>query len=573
MQPAACTDAIPKAPVGMGGTITAAGYLWLALWLAMSAMLLAPAAAIAQSSPYFEIDRLNPGLPDPPPSVDRRTAHGAMASFIDLTELGDYEAARHLLNLSALPEGMQAQKGAELARELGLVIDRKVIVPWDSLLDRPDNLDATGSDRLASAGEPRYSVLIGRIENGRRDGAIRLNRVKPGNGDPAWVFSRETVAQIEAFYRQHGPTALERALPAGLKMETFFGLALWELIALPVLIVVALGIGRLSYLAFRSAGEQANGTIASVVFDSMRWPSVIAIVASVLLISTSWIFVFSGPISTIVNPLIAIGFIAAILLFGLKLIDTLMRQFVTFDMGELAEHDQDATRSLATSMAAVRRALIVVAVLVSGGVFLTSVQLFGALGLSILASAGAITLIFGFAARRVLGNILASLQIALNRSARIGDQVLFEDTWCTVERIHFTFVQLKIWNEDRLIVPVERFVSDKFINYTLATSQQIRTVKLTLAQTVDMEAMREAFMDMLAEQDGVIAPKEAMMRVYDQDAFGVVLRFQFRAEDPNKGWTAECELREKLMTAAQKLENESDVPTLPSGGMDMPDGG
>ena len=58
------------------------------------------------------------------------------------------------------------------------------------------------------------------------------------------------------------------------------------------------------------------------------------------------------------------------------------------------------------------------------GFVLTSINSFQSLGLSLLASAGAVTVVLGFAAREVLGNILASVQIALNRSARIGDQLI-----------------------------------------------------------------------------------------------------------------------------------------------------
>ena len=303
------------------------------------------------------------------------------------------------------------------------------------------------------------------------------------------------------------------------------------------------------------------------MLDSMRWPSVIAIVTTVLLVSTNWIFTFSGPISTVMQPLILIGYIIALLMFGLRLIDTVMSQFITFDMSELSGHDRDESRSLATGMAAVRRALIVVAVMVSLGIILTSTQLFGALGLSILASAGALTLILGFAARPVLGNIMASLQIAINRSARIGDQIEYEGQWCTVERIHFTFVQLKIWNGDRLVVPVEHFVSDSFINYTMTEVAQTRVVKLTLAHSVDLAAMRERFKTLVAEQEGVTDPDEAMMLAISHDAFGVVVRFQFPCADPNSGWITECELREKLVTAAQELDTR-ERPALPQNHMD-----
>ena len=121
---------------------------------------------------------------------------------------------------------------------------------------------------------------------------------------------------------------------------------------------------------------------------------------------------------------------------------------------------------------------LVFAVIIGLGVLLHELHLFRTVGLSLLASAGVIGLVLGFAAREVLGNILASLQIALNRSARIGDQVIFDDRWCTVERIHFTYVQLRIWTGNRYVVPVAHFVSEPFENLTMVEPEMMRVVVL-----------------------------------------------------------------------------------------------
>jgi small-conductance mechanosensitive channel len=146
-------------------------------------------------------------------------------------------------------------------------------------------------------------------------------------------------------------------------------------------------------------------------------------------------------------------------------------------------------------------------------------------GFSLLASAGVLTLIFGFAARRhVLGNIVASLQIALNKSARIGDRVYFEDQWCTVERIYFTYVQLMRWDSVRLIVPVSEFLGDTFINLTKEETSMIRTVVLTLSNDFDISRLRRDFFDLLRDRDDIVEKDAAAVRVVSQDAIGQEVR-------------------------------------------------
>ncbi|WP_099826459.1 mechanosensitive ion channel family protein [Oceaniglobus indicus] len=529
---------------------------------ALAAIAWAPARGLAQD-PWFEIDSLNPGLPPPAETVNRRTAYSAMETFIDSVEAGRSMDAAHVLNLADVPEERQATVGPELANRLGRLMDRNVLIPWRRLLDRPDNLDARASGDSATAGSARQSILISYVDGPRREVEIRLNRVKPPNGDPVWVFSRETVNRIDTLYAIHGPTRLERMLPEHLRREAIWGLAWWELIALPLLLALAALAGWSSYRMFEWRSRKADGGWQTAALHALRWPSVIAVVTSVVWIATGSLVVFSGPISAVMNPLIVIGYVLAFMLFALQMIDTAMRRFVTFDMGELSEHGRDDSRTLATAMSAARRVLVILATVVSVGIVLSAAQLSSRLGLSLLASAGALTLILGFAARRVLGNILASMQIMLNRSARIGDQINFEGQWCTVERIHFTFVQLKVWNGDRLVVPVERFVSDSFLSYTLAQTSQVRTIRITLAHSADLDAVREAFNAIVRDHDGVSDPDNAQMKMVDQDAFGPVARFQIPVENPDVGWAAECEVREALLSKLQQMDRDADHPILP----------
>ncbi|MFX8692416.1 mechanosensitive ion channel domain-containing protein, partial [Acinetobacter baumannii] len=58
------------------------------------------------------------------------------------------------------------------------------------------------------------------------------------------------------------------------------------------------------------------------------------------------------------------------------------------------------------------------------------------LGTSLLASAGVAGLIVGFAAKPVLSNMLAGLQIALTQPIRIEDVVIIENEWGWVEEIN-----------------------------------------------------------------------------------------------------------------------------------------
>lgn len=182
-------------------------------------------------------------------------------------------------------------------------------------------------------------------------------------------------------------------------------------------------------------------------------------------------------------------------------IDAVLNRIVPFDDDALADPRMEKRRNLATRITAWRRVLIIAIVLIGGAIVLAEAQFFGSLGLSILASAGALTLLIGFAARHILGNILVSLQIAMNRLAKIGDKLEFRGHIVTVERINFTYVQLLDWTRVRLIVPVSEFVAELFENWNMRSPSMIRTIKVKLAHDAEVQPLRDAFFKIVDDQD------------------------------------------------------------------------
>lgn len=529
--------------------------------------------AAAQQEGWFTTEALNPGLSDPPDVLDRRTPLAAMESFLYLAERDRFTEAAHLLDLSDLPEDSQPLLGERLARELAVVLERKVVIPWSSLADRPDGW-LTGSSDDNSTGRVRRSILIDRLEVDTHLVPIRINRVKAGeDADAVWVFSRQSVDNIPRLYRFYGPTALENSLPDWARAEAFWGMYVWEVLFIPVLIFVALASSLAVYRVMKRLGERTPQRWGRFVARSLKWPLAITLCAAIIGISTRQILVVSGVIDAILSPLLLIAYVVSATLALVLIIDEIFDMISQNNPDELADPENSHMRAMATTISAARKAVIVIAVLVGTGVVLASINTLNTVGLSLLASAGALTLILGFAAREVLGNILASVQIALNRSARIGDQLMFEGHFCTVERIHFTYVQLIIWNGNRLIVPVSHFVGDAFENWSLEDPAMVRPIKLTLAQTADVEQLRRAFFDLLdkEDQDDVSPRSSAKVHVTGQDVFGVKVRVELPTSNPATGWEIECRVREGLLAEAARIECESGTRMLPPAQQDLPD--
>ncbi len=99
-------------------------------------------------------------------------------------------------------------------------------------------------------------------------------------------------------------------------------------------------------------------------------------------------------------------------------------------------------------------------------------------GASLLASAGVLGIIGGIAARPVFSNLIAGLQLALAQPIRLDDVLIVQGEWGRVEEITGTYVVLRIWDERRLIIPLQWFIENPFQNWTRASSQIHQAVYL-----------------------------------------------------------------------------------------------
>ncbi|MDB5899751.1 MAG: putative small conductance mechanosensitive ion [Ramlibacter sp.] len=112
------------------------------------------------------------------------------------------------------------------------------------------------------------------------------------------------------------------------------------------------------------------------------------------------------------------------------------------------------------------------------------------LGASLLASAGVLGIIGGLAARPVFSNLISGLQLALAQPLRIDDVLIVKGEYGRVEEITGTYVVLKIWDERRMIVPLQWFIENPFENWTRTGSAIHQSVFLHVDFATPLEPLR-----------------------------------------------------------------------------------
>jgi small-conductance mechanosensitive channel len=177
-------------------------------------------------------------------------------------------------------------------------------------------------------------------------------------------------------------------------------------------------------------------------------------------------------------------------------------------------------------------------------------------GTSLLASAGLSALVIGLAAKSVFGNLLAGLQIALSQPLRIDDVLIVQGEWGRVEEITSTYVVLKIWDERRLVIPLQWFIDNPFQNWTRTTSQIIGSVFFWVDYTTDLAPLR-AEAARLAQGSKDHDGRVCLLQVVDTSERAMKLRLIVSSPSAGQNWDLCCLLREGLVALMQREQPDA----------------
>lgn len=523
---------------------------WLLSFLLVALACLIPlAAAVAQegeASAWYEADANAIELGEDAAMVNRRTPRETVRNFIAMSDAGNYESAAIFLNLADLPEDERATRGPDLARQLGVVIDRQLWINWPGLSARPDAMREKGSGNHPLAGQARSDIGLKMVELNGQAYEIRLGRYKAEGVEPVWLFTPQTVENIPVLYDAFGPRRFETYIPASL-LQRFGGLRAWEWIALPILMGLLLGLGFVTSRSIRWLGGMAGRPMLRQAAEKSRIPLALVVMALSAQLFLKLGVSFSGPATNIVRPLLIIVTVSGLGLTVLKVIDAVLDRVTMRVIGEIDDTRSMEQREFYTSIYALRRVVVLVTIAVAAIVVLSRLNLFESLGVTLLASAGVVTVLLGIAGQAVLGNIMASLQIALAKPVRIGDSVLFEGHWAYVESIYYTFIRLRTWDERRIIVPVKYFISQPFENWSVADARILKTITLFLDHRADITRLRDVFIELAKQDEGVIDHEDLAAHVTKHTRDGQEISFYATSPDPSAAWTMAMRLREKML--------------------------
>lgn len=487
-----------------------------------------------------------PVEPAAPPDVPvaYRSARATMATYLAAHEAGDMAAAARCLDLGGLPAPARDSAGRRLASRLREVIVRvKRVVPQD-IPDRPD-------------GGP-YTFYLD--ERGR----IEIARQEDGERRGHWLFSRDTVASIEALFAAHeglrpidapgerrfidDPSLWVRdKIPPALK-ERQFGLERWQWLGLLLIALVGMVVQRAATAAIRvlSAWRLARHRIKLSRLTMVKFVRPFGILAMAL----TWyggvqlLDLGARPSAALLTILKFVAVIAAIWA-AYRLIDLL-----GVYLHALAERTVTKVDDVLVPL--LRKTIKIVLIVVGVMIVLQTIGVQEASLNTVFAGLGLGGLAFALAAQDTLKNFFGSVTVVVDRPFQVGDWIRIGDVEGAVQSVGLRSTRLRTMLDSEVTIPNANLINANVDNLGRRLFRLYRT---TIALTYDtpvekLEAFCEGVRELIRRHPYT---RKDMYHVYVNDlaesSINVLMVAYYRTPD----WATELRERHRLLLDVIRL--------------------
>jgi len=458
-----------------------------ALFLLVTLLLAAPARAQSLPGLHGSKPAATPAptpapMPEPVPEAPDSPRASARA-FIDLAaRKGDFKGAARYLQL---PPGEET-RGPELARRLRAVLERHLDIDLDTLSPLSEG---SGQDGL-----PPGVDTVGTVPDGRGgQDPVFVVRARDAVGS-YWAFSRQTVSRIDGWYDALPDRWVRDWMPAQLQRQGPLDTMWWQWIALPVLVLAALVVGRLLGALTTAFLRRLSARTATEWDDRLLERGAPALtllwgvaVAALLL---PWLALLPGAHA-----------LARSLLSGLATLTVFWALWRSVDVWVqfLMERPWAAESPSARSLLSVTRNFVKVFVALGG--LVATLAALGYPVATVLAGLGIGGLALAFGAQKTIENLFGSISLAADQPFRVGDLVKVEDFTGNVERIGMRSTRIRTPDRTLVAIPngqladmrIEDFASRDRIRFAATVGLVYGTTEPQVRRVVaDVEAMLRA---------------------------------------------------------------------------------
>lgn len=111
------------------------------------------------------------------------------------------------------------------------------------------------------------------------------------------------------------------------------------------------------------------------------------------------------------------------------------------------------------------------------------------------------SVVLGVAARPLIENIIAGMVISFSKTIRVGDTVIIDEHYGTVEDISLNHTIIKLWNWKRLIIPSSKMLSKEVVNLTYHDSYIWVHITFYVSYDMNLDQVKQIAIESVQKSD------------------------------------------------------------------------
>lgn len=398
---------------------------------------------------------LTPKKADAPAAVaadvlNRTSPRSAILGFLEACHSENYDKAMHYLDLRALPQAERATQGAQLAQQLGQILDRDAQFEVGSLSNDPQG------NRFD--GEAPDKEVLERFQTNEQNLVLYLQRVTLKSGAEVWVVSGDSLRLIPELAALIGESPIEKRLPAPFVTIRLLGTSLWVWIALVLLALILAFLSRLLsqlvLLLLRPVLRRYAKTVHSHRLEEFVEP--LRLLLAVVVFRACMEFVApSALLRLYITRVLALLFFLAAASIAMRIVNVISDRIVSrLDVRQRAI----SLSVLSLTVRCIKICLFAIAVLL----ILAS---WGYNTNAILAGLGVGGIAIALASQKTIENLFGGVSVIFDKPVLVGDFCNFGGQVGTVEDIGLRSTRIRTLDRTVVTIPNATFSTMTLENY------------------------------------------------------------------------------------------------------------
>ena len=383
-------------------------------------------------------------LQDP---LNRDSPQSSVLAFLEACHARDYQRAWRFLDLRQLSPAQRLQDGAQLAMQLGQILDRDTQFEVAALSKNPGGSRGGNRERVDS-----FNV-------GGKAVTLDLERVTLRSGISVWLFSSDSVPLIPQLAKMASDSPIEKHLPDPLVRWKVMDTALWRWI---VLVLLAASLASLSGLASRLALmwierglKRFSHRLHAHRFEVLAGPLRLLFAVAAFRAGIEWIGPSPAP-RLLLERAASTLILSALAWLGIRIVElTIARLRLVLE----GKHQMFTYSVLPLASRFLKITILVIMVT-------AALSDWGYNTTTILAGLGIGGVAIALAAQKTIENLFGGVAVITDRPVAVGDFCRFGDLVGTVEDIGLRSTRIRTLNRTLLTVPNGQFSSMTLENFS-----------------------------------------------------------------------------------------------------------